>query len=589
MDGTGAGALIWRAMTTVLAMVLTAAPLSGVPLPIDAQQELVDKAQVVELKADTSALTEGERKAVGKLLEAGKIFQELYERQLHPAAVKVRGKIAAQGGPTARLYRIFHGPIATTLDNQRRPVVTVEPEALGRNVYPFQSTREEVTAFVEQNPSERESIFDLRTVVRRADRASLSADLAALKRHPALVALHPGLREKLIALSKKPSPRVLYAAPYAVAFADELTRAYGLIREAADAVEGDDPPFAAYLRNRARDLLSNDYESGDASWVTGEFKHLNAQIGAYETYDDELYGQKTFFSFSVLVRDEAATAKLDKALGGLQALEDALPYEPHKTVRTGIPVGVYAVLADFGQARTANTASILPNDERHTRKYGRTVLIRGNVLRHPDLHQNSRRGWEAVIAPAHHRDLGAEGGFNRTVWHEIGHYLGPDRDLKGRPVTASLEDTYSAMEEMKADLISLYSAPALRASGVYDDAALKNLYASGIHRSLNPVRPRRQQPYQTMRLIQFNWFLDQKLLEPTQEGLKIHYERYHEVVAGLLKQVLALQRGGDRNAADAFITKWTRWDEGLHERLAKAMRAQQKYQFSEMRYPALGD
>ena len=41
----------------------------------------------------------------------------------------------------------------------------------------------------------------------------------------------------------------------------------------------------------------DDYESGDAAWVTGHFKNLNAQIGSYETYDDELYGVKTFFRF----------------------------------------------------------------------------------------------------------------------------------------------------------------------------------------------------------------------------------------------------------------------------------------------------
>ena len=39
----------------------------------------------------------------------------------------------------------------------------------------------------------------------------------------------------------------------------------------------DDPEFAGYLRNRARDLLSATTTSpGDASWVTGRFKHLNA-------------------------------------------------------------------------------------------------------------------------------------------------------------------------------------------------------------------------------------------------------------------------------------------------------------------------
>ena len=64
---------------------------------------------------------------------------------------------------------------------------------------------------------------------------------------------------------------------------------------AADAVEADDAEFAGYLRNRGRDLLSNDYESGDAAWVTGRFGRLNAQIGTYETYDDALDNQIVWY------------------------------------------------------------------------------------------------------------------------------------------------------------------------------------------------------------------------------------------------------------------------------------------------------
>ena len=134
---------------------------------------------------------------------------------------------------------------------------------------------------------------------------------------------------------------MLYAVPYAVAYAPQMMKAYGLLWEAAGAVESCDPEFAGHLRNRARDLLSNDYESGDASWVRGRFQHLNAQIGAYEVYDDELFGAKAFYSLSVLIRDDAATARLEKAMQGLQAFENSLPYEPHKTVSTDIPVGVY--------------------------------------------------------------------------------------------------------------------------------------------------------------------------------------------------------------------------------------------------------
>jgi len=94
----------------------------------------------------------------------------------------------------------------------------------------------------------------------------------------------------------------------------KLMRAYELLNRAAADVQKDDEEFAKYLRNRARDLLSNDYESGDAAWVTGHFRNLNAQIGSYETYDDELYGVKTFFGFSLLLMRQQETTALRQAI-----------------------------------------------------------------------------------------------------------------------------------------------------------------------------------------------------------------------------------------------------------------------------------
>jgi hypothetical protein len=141
----------------------------------------------------------------------------------------------------------------------------------------------------------------LRTVVRLVNPKNAREDMAKLAKYPVLQTLHPKLMAELQRVEKNPLDRegkpYFYAIPYSLAYADELVKSYGLLNEAADAVEKDDEEFARYLRNRARDLLSNDYESGDASWVTGRFKNLNAQIGSYETYDDELYGVKTFFSF----------------------------------------------------------------------------------------------------------------------------------------------------------------------------------------------------------------------------------------------------------------------------------------------------
>jgi hypothetical protein len=364
---------------------------------------------------------------------------------------------------------------------------------------------------------------------------------------------------------------------------------HALLTEAAVAVSGEDAELADYLRNRARDLISNDYESGDASWVTGQFKNLNLQMGAYETYDDELYGVKAFHGASLMVRDTAATTALQGAIRGLQELEESLPYTPHRRVREVIPVGVYDVAADFGQARGTNTATILPNEALPVRRYGRTILIRKNILQNDQLYALADTAWKAAVAPAHEGELRSDGAFYRTLWHEIGHYLGPDSDEKGRDLDSALEDTADALEEMKADLVSLYVAPALRDRGYYDEGRLRSVYAAGIRRVMNNVKPRRDQPYQTMQLMQMNHFLQAGLLRFDEGGrLAIDYARYHEAVGSLLKEVLAVQRAGDRARAQAFIDRLTTWDE-RHEAMAARMRALEKYRFRLVRYEALGE
>jgi hypothetical protein len=73
--------------------------------------------------------------------------------------------------------------------------------------------------------------------VRRADRATLTRDLATLQRHPVLDTLHPGLKQRLQRLAARPNRRELYGLPYSVAYADRMVRAFGLLNEAADAVE----------------------------------------------------------------------------------------------------------------------------------------------------------------------------------------------------------------------------------------------------------------------------------------------------------------------------------------------------------------
>jgi hypothetical protein len=596
--------------------------------PLEKSQPIVEKIETIRLAPDISHLSDGEREAVAKLIEVGKIFQTLFELQRHPqsqTAYRNLVQLDTRTGSTdatqnlLMLYRLNQGPIAATLDNKREAFLPVEAVRPGKNVYPWAVSKEELEAFLAAYPDKRPSILDLRSVVRKSIVSNLQHDLATLKKHLVLDTLHPGLRESLEQRSReiakaprnpkaivqrppRPDPILdnqpanrasfdtgFYAVPYAVAYADELTKAYSLMNEAANAVDKDDQEFARYLRNRARDLLSNDYESGDASWVTGHFKNLNAQIGAYEVYDDELYGVKTFFSFSLLSSRGPETRALRQAMRGLQALEDSLPYENHKKVREDIPVGVYDVVADFGQSRGGNTATILPNESYLARRYGRTILLRANIMREPNIFQGTSRTWEAAIAADHKGDLSPDGNFYRTLWHEVGHYLGVDQTKDARDLDEALQENSSAMEEMKADLVSLFVAPALRKNEYYTDTQLRSVYASGILRVLQNNRPRRDQPYNTMQLMQWNFFLENGLLSFADGKLRIHYDKYHDTVDKLLRKVLDVQYQGDKAAADRFIEQYSTWDENLHGVIARNIRDQQRYRFRIFKYAALGE
>jgi hypothetical protein len=553
-------------------------------------QEILDRTQHIRLAPDISHLSAGERRAVERLIKVGLIFQDIYEHQRHRSALTARASLQP-GSDLATLYRLFQGPIATTLNNRREPFLAVEEAPPGKNVYPWDLTRAEYEGFLAAHPGEAAALTHLRSVVRRADAASVARDLAMLDKYPVLDTLHPGLRRQLERLASSPDRNRLYAAPYSIAYADEMNRAHGLLHDAATAVEPDDEELARFLRNRARDLLSDDYESGDAAWITGRFSNLNAQIGAYETYDDELSGTRAFYSLNVLATRREETEALRKALQGIQAVEDALPYDRRKRVRDDIPVGVYDVVADFGQSRGGNTATILPNEAYLARRYGRTILLRANIMRSPEIFSAGSDVWTAVVAPQFETHLTADSNFHRTLWHEVGHDLGVDRTRDNRDLDVALGADANLIEEMKADLVSLFAGRELRRRGYLTEEQLRSHYASGIFRTLQNNKPRRDQPYQSMQLMQFNWFMDKGVLryDRATQRLSIDYGRYHQTVEGLLREVLAIQDAGNPARTEAFIQRWSVWDENLHGRLATNIREQQRYRYRLFTYAALGE
>jgi hypothetical protein len=90
-----------------------------------------------------------------------------------------------------------------------------------------------------------------------------------------------------------------------------------------------------------------------------------------------------------------------------------------------------------------------------------------------------------------------------------------------------------------------------------------------------------------MLLMQLNWFIAQGALRFEHDRFRIDYDRYPLAVSSLLREVLAIQRAGDREAASAFVEHWTAWRPDVHGVVAQRLRDTEATRFNLVTYEAL--
>ncbi|MEA2490595.1 MAG: hypothetical protein QOH21_2387, partial [Acidobacteriota bacterium] len=132
------------AFTLLVTLAASAADTPKIPAgywPVEKSREILAKTETIRLAPDLSTLTKGEQAALGELIQVGFIFQKLYEEQRHYQAVPAYQQLVdldrKLGSPEQtrnllELYRLFQGPIATTLDNRREAFLPVDPQIPAR-------------------------------------------------------------------------------------------------------------------------------------------------------------------------------------------------------------------------------------------------------------------------------------------------------------------------------------------------------------------------------------------------------------------------------------------------------------------------
>ncbi len=480
----------------------------------------------VDLAADVSALPESERKALGKIVEAARLMDALFLRQAwagnESLLLELLNDASREGRARLRYFLVNKGPWSR-LDHFEPFVAGVGPRPDEANFYPAGATKAEIEAWIAGLPSAaRDAATSYFTTIRRG-----------------------------------PDGRFL-AVPYSQEYQGELSRAAALLREAAALTT--QPTLKAFLETRAEAFLTNDYYASDVAWMELDAS-IEPTIGPYETYEDEWFGYKAAFEAFIGLRDDAETDKLAHLGAELQELEDHLPIDPRfRNPRLGAlaPIRVLNTVFSAGDAnRGVQTAAFnLPNDERVVREKGSKRVM---------LKNNQQAKFQMVLVPiskvalpaAAQGQVSFEAFFTHILMHELMHGLGPhDITVNGKASTVRLEfkDTYSAIEEAKADISGLWALQYLVDKGVLPKALETQMYTTFLASCFRSIRFGVNEAHGRGVAIQLNYFLDHGGVQVAEDGtFSVDPSRITENVAGLTRDIMTMQAVGDYQAARTLI------------------------------------
>jgi hypothetical protein len=484
-------------------------------------QQMTARFAPTEISADVSKLSDADRRVLAKLVEASKIIDGLFLRQAWAGNEAMLADLARDTSPEGRArlhyFLINKGPWSR-LDHDAPFVPGAPPKPAGANYYPEGASKAELETWIQSLPeAERARATGFFTVVRRSGNS-------------------------------------FTLVPYSVEYQGELARAAGFLREAAQLAK--EPTLKAFLTRRADAFLSNDYYESDVAWMELAGA-IEPTIGPYEVYEDELFNYKAGFEAYITIQDPVETAKLQTLAAELQDIEDHLPIDPKlRNPKLGAlaPITVVNEIYASGDGnRAVQTAAFnLPNDERVIREKGAKRVMLKNV-QDAKFAKTLLPISKIVLPAAEQGALSFDAFFTHIVTHELMHGLGPHSiTSNGRKTTVrqELKETYSALEEAKADISALFAIQHMIDKGTMPKSLEQSLYTTYLASAFRSIRFGVNEAHGKGIAIQLNYLLDQRGFVVNNDGsFSVNKDRIKEGVSGLTRDIMTIQAEGNYAAA----------------------------------------
>lgn len=492
-------------------------------------QQKVDAFASVPLKSNIDHLTDSERAVLGLFFDAAAIMDDIFWEEAYGAKDEF---LANLPNDTYRDFaRINYGPWERLNGNE--PFVQgFGAKPLGANFYPTDMTKAEFEAW--DNP----------------------------------------LKESMYAVVRRGADKKLVAVPYHEAFAEKIERAAKLLDSAAALAE--DAGLKKYLTLRAEALRTDKYFDSDVAWMEMKSNRIDLVVGPIENYEDHLFGIRAAHEAFVLVKDMAWSERLGRYMSFLPELQKRLPVEDkYKSELPGSEsdLGVYDVVYYAGDcnAGSKTIAINLPNDETIQEQKGSRRLQLRNAMQYK-FDMIMRPIANLLIDPAQREYVTFEAFFENTMFHEVAHGLGIKKTLDGKTTPQeALVETYSSIEEGKADILGIFMIEQLAKLGELSGHDMMNNYVTFLAGIFRSVRFGAASAHGKANMVRFHYFQEKGAFvrDEVTGYYRVVPEKMAEAVSGLAHDILVIQGDGDYKRASEMLMKDGVVDELLAADLAK--------------------
>ena len=149
--------------------------------------------------------------------------------------------------------------------------------------------------------------------------------------------------------------------------------------------------------------------------------------------------------------------------------------------------------------------------------------------------------------------------FTHILMHELMHGLGPHNiTVGGRATTVrqELKETYSAIEEAKADVSGLWALAQLAADKSIDPAIARTMYTTFLASAFRSIRFGLNEAHGRGIAIQLNYLLDAGAFRVNGDGtFAVDETKIAGAVTALTREIMTLQAEGSYEKAKTLIEK----------------------------------